>query len=802
MAEQLPGGVHPLVRDPARLAALQRTLLLDSPAEPAFDRLTRLAVRLLHVPVALVVVVDQDRQFFKSCIGLPEPWASQRETPLSHSFCLHEIASGAPLIIDDARTHPLVANNLAIRDLNVVAYAGIPLITAEGQAIGSFCAIDSQPRRWTVDEIDILRELATVTMTEIELRVATAEAHERATEAERERREKTTILESITDAFFALDRDWRFTYLNAEAERVLQRPRTALIGQCVWTAFPEAVGSPFEHAYRRVVTEQVTVDFDACYPPLDIWVGVRAYPTADGLSIYFRDITERKRAEAALRESYMRREFVLESSKIGEWELDVSTGTTQRTFIHDQCFGAVAPFKEWSYDIFLSYVHPDDRAEVERRFGEAIQKHKAWNFQCRVVWADTSVHWIQAKGHFYRDDNENSSRMAGIVTDITEQKEAEEALRESEARLQAVTDLVPDLLWSNDPSGAADWYNRRWLDYTGQALAEAGSSGWLDAVHPHDRESALGNVQTALVRGEPLRQEQRIRAADGDYRWFLVQAQPLRDEAGKIVRWYGAATDVHNERIALEGAQAARAEAEAALQARDDFMSMLSHDLKQPLGVIQAYAELAQRRLRQADPLTTSRIGNSLGQIERAASRMTQFIDDLLDVARLRAGQLFDLEVSPTDLVALVRRVVVEQQQTTERHRLRVTALVLELVGDYDAARLDRVLANLLSNAIKYSPAGGEITISVTEEADEADCWGVIQVCDQGLGIPAADLPYIFERFHRGTNVMGQIGGSGIGLVSAQQIIQQHGGAIVVESVEGQGTTVTVRLPCASRVGP
>src|SRR5918997_5158566 len=117
------------LQNPARLQAVHRTGLLDTPVEHAFDRLTRLATTVLQVPVALVSLVDHDRQFFKSCIGLPEPWASRRETPLSHSFCQHAVASRQPLIIDDARQHPLVRENLAIPDLGVIAYAGIPLVT-------------------------------------------------------------------------------------------------------------------------------------------------------------------------------------------------------------------------------------------------------------------------------------------------------------------------------------------------------------------------------------------------------------------------------------------------------------------------------------------------------------------------------------------------------------------------------------------------------------------------------------------------------------------------------------------------
>lgn len=159
-----------MVRDPKRLTALYNLALLDSEIEPAFDRLTRLATKLLGVPTALVTLVDEDRQFFKSCVGLPEPWASQRHTPLSHSFCQYAVVMGEPFIVEDARIHPLVHDSLAIPDLKVVAYAGIPLVTSTGFVIGTFCAIDSVPRAWSKDDIDTLHDLTGMVITEIELR--------------------------------------------------------------------------------------------------------------------------------------------------------------------------------------------------------------------------------------------------------------------------------------------------------------------------------------------------------------------------------------------------------------------------------------------------------------------------------------------------------------------------------------------------------------------------------------------------------------------------------------------------------
>jgi GAF domain-containing protein len=165
----VPEDVQQAVRDAARVRALRATGLLDSPVDEAFDRLARIAAEALNAPVALVSLVDENRQFFKSCLGLPEPWASERETPLSHSFCQHTLASGEPLVIDDAREHPALKDNPAIDDLNVVAYAGIPLMDRDGFVLGTLCAIDDKPRHWTASQVDLLKDIAASVAREIEL---------------------------------------------------------------------------------------------------------------------------------------------------------------------------------------------------------------------------------------------------------------------------------------------------------------------------------------------------------------------------------------------------------------------------------------------------------------------------------------------------------------------------------------------------------------------------------------------------------------------------------------------------------
>jgi GAF domain-containing protein len=163
------------VNDSARLDALRATGLLDSDITPSFDRIARLAAHVLNAPVALVSLVDADRQFFKSCLGLPEPWASERQSPLTHSFCQHAVASREPLLVDDAREHQFLRDNLAIRDMGVIAYAGIPLIDSGGHALGTLCVMDSQPRHWTTHQVQLLSDLAASVITEITLARAARE---------------------------------------------------------------------------------------------------------------------------------------------------------------------------------------------------------------------------------------------------------------------------------------------------------------------------------------------------------------------------------------------------------------------------------------------------------------------------------------------------------------------------------------------------------------------------------------------------------------------------------------------------
>lgn len=250
---------------------------------------------------------------------------------------------------------------------------------------------------------------------------------------------------------------------------------------------------------------------------------------------------------------------------------------------------------------------------------------------------------------------------------------------------------------------------------------------------------------------------------------------------------------------------AARLEAEAARLAaekeRDALLAALAHDLKTPLTATRGLAQLLLLATERGQPPTAEVLAQRLAQIVAAADRATALVDGQLDLARAHFGRPLALAPEPTDLVALARRVAAEQAPLAARHHVRVVTDRPDRFVPIDAPQIERVLTNLVSNAIKYSPDGGDVTLTLGPgRLADAPC-AVLAVADGGIGIPAGDLPQIGEPFRRGANVLGQIAGTGLGLASARQIVEAHGGTLAIASTEGAGTTVTVRLPLPVAAG-
>jgi PAS domain S-box-containing protein len=278
-------------------------------------------------------------------------------------------------------------------------------------------------------------------------------------------------------------------------------------------------------------------------------------------------------------------------------------------------------------------------------------------------------------------------------------------------------------------------------------------------------------------------------------RVIFVEVRGEREAMLSIIR------DVTNEVSARRVATHAQADMRTLLFS-------LSHDVRSPLAVIKGHAQVLRRMLLRRGELAPERVGQALVQIETSAMRVAELVDELVEVATLDEGASLPLQLSKVDLVAVVRETVERYRRLADRHTLVIEAESESLPGTWDRRRLTRVLDNLVGNAIKYSPEGGQVTIraaaghcpkvnapSASRPLPAAVPGAVLCVQDTGIGIASDDLPHVFERFHRGSNVPETVVGSGIGLTSVEQIVHQHGGHIGISSNIGAGTTVSIWLP-------
>jgi signal transduction histidine kinase len=275
----------------------------------------------------------------------------------------------------------------------------------------------------------------------------------------------------------------------------------------------------------------------------------------------------------------------------------------------------------------------------------------------------------------------------------------------------------------------------------------------------------------------------------------LNAAQELLEVAtGNLVQAYGSLMDANQSlRETAKARDDALNRLRTAVRERDAFLAAISHDLKTPLTVIKGNAELLAGQFKEGATVEPARIAKRLDQITSNTGRLTSLIDRLLWLAQLEMDQSIVLQRTPTDLVALTRRTVLEYEETTTRLQLGLTTRSPKVEGSWDPELIQSVVANLVSNAIKYSPDGGTIEIEI--DVDDSRQVAMLSVSDHGLGIPAIDLPHIFDRFYRAANVGDHIVGTGMGLAGVRHAVEAHGGRVAVDSHEGVGSRFIVELP-------
>lgn len=413
---------------------------------------------------------------------------------------------------------------------------------------------------------------------------------------------------------------------------------------------------------------------------------------------------------------------------------------------------------------------------------ESLRRENKWSGELRHVCKDGSEIIVSSRWSLDRDAQEHPLSVMEVNTDITEHRRAEDLVRESERRFRQVVESLPQLVWTCKPEGPCDYLSPQWVAFTGVPESSQLNYGWLEQLHPDDRDFALQGWLEAAERGEDFSIEYRVRRHDGVYRWFKAMGVPLRDDGGRIVKWFGSNTDV-DERIRAE---AALREAD---RRKDEFLATLAHELRNPLAPIRNALHVLKRSAGQEPS-----VDRLYSMMDRQVDHLVRLVDDLLEVSRITSGKI-ELKRERVDLASLIGHAVEMSQPFIQAagHELSVSYAQQPLLVYADPVRISQVFANLLNNAAKYTDHGGRIHLSAYRKGDEA----VVRVSDTGVGIPPNMLPRIFDLFTQVDHNLGRAKeGVGIGLALVRSLLNLHGGQVEARSDwPGRGSEFTVRLP-------
>ncbi|HEY1404110.1 MAG TPA: ATP-binding protein [Pyrinomonadaceae bacterium] len=370
---------------------------------------------------------------------------------------------------------------------------------------------------------------------------------------------------------------------------------------------------------------------------------------------------------------------------------------------------------------------------------------------------------------------------------LTREQEVRAAAEANEKRYRFLAESIPQQVWTAHPDGALDYVNQQTVEYFARADTEIIGDNWQQVIHPDDLDACLERWRKALASGEVYEVEFRLRrGSDGDYRWHLGRALPMRDSAGRIIRWFGTNTDIDDQKRLYRLAEEAN-------RAKDTFLATVSHELRTPLTSMMGWAELLKLGM-----LDEKGQRHAIDVIESSARSQAQLIGDLLDISRIISGKL-RLDVQPVELAPVITAAMDVVHPAAEAKSIRLVARFSQAVGmvSGDPDRMQQVVWNLLSNAVKFTSEGGRVEVSLRRAGAQAE----IVVRDDGAGINPEFVPHVFEHFRQADSTSTRKhGGLGLGLAIVRRLIELHGGTVAAESEgEGRGATFRIRLPLLRR---
>lgn len=796
---------------------IARDITARQEAEERIRGLNRVLAVLSGINAAIVRLRDADELYREACriavavggfrmawLGLADP-ASGEVRVLAHAGQVDDyleqlhisladeahaqgptgqaLRQGRHVVCNDIATDPRMAPwREAALARGYRASAAFPIAVA-GQVRGAFNLYADRPDYFDTAEIELLDELAS----DIGFALGSIESEEA---RETLGRRLVDLLETMSDGFVSLGRDWRYQYVNRQAAALFGREPADLLGRHIWTEFPEGIGQPFHQAYERAMREGVSIRLEDYYSPWQRWFENRIYPTRDGISIFFSDITEHKQALTALQRQRDLLDRTSRFAKVGGWGFEIATGagtwTDETARIYDQ-----DPAGPGRLAAALAVFARPARRELIAALRAATKAGRPFDLELPMTSASGARKWVQMIGLPVREEG-RVVRLEGALQDISRRREAELAARRRESLLDTVFQVLPDLFFILDADGTIRDYRasrnddlyvppERFLDHRMQEiLPSLAAAIFVDNLARLAREGHLISYEYCLpmARGE---------------RWYEARLSQWPETAQLIlvVRDITERKRIENEVLRLnaeleERVQTRTAELAAINKELETFTYSVSHDLKAPLRGIDGYSRLLlEDHLEQLDEEGRLFLRN----VRHGVDQMSQLIEDLLAYSRMERRGLHGI---PVELAALMGRILAERAEDLQASGARVRVELTGLVARADPEGLTMVLRNLLDNALKFHQPDRPAQVEIQGQSTG----NLIQVAiqDQGIGFDMRYHDRIFEIFQRLQRAE-DYPGTGIGLAIVRKAMHRMGGSIRAESAPGQGATFYLELP-------
>ena len=773
-----------------RLAALASYNILDTPAEEEFDDFTALAAQICGTPIALISLIDAQRQWFKSRVGL-----DAEQTARELAFCAHAILGDELLEVSNALDDPRFFDSPLVTGAPQIRfYAGTPLTTAEGFNLGTLCVIDRNPRHLNPLQRDALARLGRQVVRQLELRKS-AELHAQQLALQR------AMINNAGIAMITTDTQGAIRSVNQAAALLLDYSTTALHGQSICVLHNQLqlkaraklanIDEPFALLVNKALTgERETREWIYLRSngrPLPVQLNVSAIrSTTNALQGYLfiaRDLLQYEQLQQRLQHLAaqlpgMVYQFLLRFDGTSCFPY-ASTG------IND-IYGCTPEQVQSNAQVIFARVHPDDLSMINASIEQSAQRLSQWHVEYRVLHPSKGLIWLEGRASPERRDD-GSTLWHGFISDISARKAEHGELDRQQEINRRLLATFSDAIAACDAQGQLTLFNDSAGNWYGvepdAALNNSVTDDWTQRykLYELDGQTSLAAKDTPLLRalaGECVRNSEHcIVTSNQPIRYVSVNADPLFTADGSQA---GAVAVLHDitERRHIE-------------QLQRDFVSTISHELRTPLTSISGSLGLITGGA--LGPIPTSMVA-MLHIAQQNSLRLSLLINDLLDMDKLIAGKMnFDLQVQP--LLPLLQEALHSNQGYAEQYQVSYQLLPFADANlTVDGLRLQQVLANFLSNACKFSPPGSCITLC----AEHLEGQLRVSVRDQGSGVPAAFQARIFQKFSQAdASSTRQQGGTGLGLAISKELIERMGGTIGFDST-AQGTTFWFQLPVAN----